>query len=207
MTVTLRQLLFVRHAESVHHVKGLTGGWTDTPLTGRGRGQAEAAAAHLGRHYDLEGFTLFSSDLKRATETTACIAMSAQVDMVIVPELREINLGAATGLTLEAAERIALPEPPEPDLDWFQYEGAESYRAMHERLCRALALIRGAGCERAVVVGHGLSGQELIRAWLGVPLEVPLSFALDPASISELCYNAWDEPQIARLNLAPSGQL
>ena len=36
-TNEINHLFFVRHGESEHQVTGLTGGWTDTPLTGLGR--------------------------------------------------------------------------------------------------------------------------------------------------------------------------
>ena len=32
-------IIIVRHGQSEHHVRGLTGGWTDTPLTALGHGQ------------------------------------------------------------------------------------------------------------------------------------------------------------------------
>jgi phosphohistidine phosphatase SixA len=37
----MQELILVRHAEAEHLVSDLTGGWTDSSLTNRGRRQAE----------------------------------------------------------------------------------------------------------------------------------------------------------------------
>jgi len=47
MRSTFQRLLFVRHGKAEHHVRRLTGGSTDLPLTGLGRLQAERAAHRL----------------------------------------------------------------------------------------------------------------------------------------------------------------
>ena len=40
-------LLLVRHGEAEHHTKGLTGGWTDLPLTDTGREQLRQLGLRL----------------------------------------------------------------------------------------------------------------------------------------------------------------
>ena len=47
MTAQIKHMVFVRHGESQHHVNGLTGGWTDTPLTPVGKQQIESAVRLL----------------------------------------------------------------------------------------------------------------------------------------------------------------
>ena len=42
-------IFFIRHGESVHHVTGMTGGWTDTPLTDAGARQIKGTAGALQR--------------------------------------------------------------------------------------------------------------------------------------------------------------
>ncbi|MFR9126406.1 MAG: phosphoglycerate mutase family protein [Acidaminococcus intestini] len=42
-------ILLIRHGEAEHHVKALTGGWTDSCLTADGKVQMEKLAAVLKR--------------------------------------------------------------------------------------------------------------------------------------------------------------
>jgi probable phosphoglycerate mutase len=37
----MKRIILIRHAESEHNILGLTGGWSDTQLTDKGRKQAE----------------------------------------------------------------------------------------------------------------------------------------------------------------------
>ena len=46
-TNEINHLFYACHRESEHQVTGLTGGWTDTPLTGSGRDQVSATAVYL----------------------------------------------------------------------------------------------------------------------------------------------------------------
>ncbi|MBD3404563.1 MAG: histidine phosphatase family protein, partial [Candidatus Lokiarchaeota archaeon] len=64
----IEELILVRHGESHHIVEDISGGWTDTPLTERGQRQAQAVANRLFDMFDSRDFTLFSSDLMRASE-------------------------------------------------------------------------------------------------------------------------------------------
>ena len=59
-------ILLIRHGEAEHHVKALTGGWTDSCLTADGKVQMEKLAAVLKRIL-LEGNhpRLAASDLQR----------------------------------------------------------------------------------------------------------------------------------------------
>ena len=44
-------IILVRHGEATHHTQHLTGGWTDSVLTEKGRAQLQAAAAMLARDF------------------------------------------------------------------------------------------------------------------------------------------------------------
>lgn len=200
MTGHLEQLLFVRHGESGHHVEGLTGGWTNTPLTDRGRRQVAALGRHLAESIADRDFRLYTSDLLRAAQTAEILGDALGISPIALPGLREINNGAAAGLTQDEALLIARPEPPGRDVDWQPYEGAETLRDVAVRLKDTYEAIADDAGGRAMVVGHGLSGQELIRAWLGLAVEVPIAFRLAPASYTELVINRWGEREIAHLS-------
>lgn len=85
-------LRIVRHAETEYNVGHVMQGWSDSPITERGRAQIEA----VGRMLADERFDLaFSSDLQR-TRTTAegiVAARSERLDVRFRDELREWNFG------------------------------------------------------------------------------------------------------------------
>ena len=197
--MTIERLIFVRHGESRHHVDGLTGGWTDTSLTDRGRRQIAATARHLA-DLDHSAFGFFTSDLKRAQESAEIIGEQIACTAIPLSELREINNGEATGLTVAEAAKIQREPPETPDPDWTSHPGGESLRMLDARMRRALNLLDATEHSCALVVGHGFSGTVLLRAWLGLPLQPYIAFDLSPASVSELSINEWSEPCINRLN-------
>jgi probable phosphoglycerate mutase len=195
------RLIFIRHGESQHTVQGLMGGWVETPLTALGERQVKAVADHLAE-LKLPGVTeLYTSDLKRAAQTSRIIGETLSLRPVEMCELREINTGDAAGLSKSEVAKINGPTPELPDLDWRPNENAETYREMAERVASALQLIENSHTDTAIVVGHGLSGQELLRAWLRLPLESKIAFNFDSASLTEMRINRWGERQLERLNI------
>ena len=199
--MTVRELYFVRHGESEHHVRGLTGGWTDTPLTSLGTKQVGRTARYLEANLaDAAPPAIIASDLVRARQSAEIIAHALNANVVTTPLLREINNGIARNLTLIDAARIRRPEPRSRSVDYRAYEGAETFAELHERAAQALDHIAAFNFETAVVVGHGLAGQCLLRCWLGIDLDIDIALHLDPASCSHVRINAWDEHEIRLLN-------
>lgn len=195
----MNHMIFVRHGESEHHVKGLTGGWTDTSLTRRGKSQISKTARYL-RKKNLTRPVIYCSDLKRAHESAAIIGKQVSGPVVPLEELREFNNGDAANLTIEAASRIAYTEPATGALDWRPFQNAETWREMAGRVRSALALIESDETQSVIVVGHGNSGQALVQAWLGLALDSGVAFHFDLASVTELRVNEWGEREIVELN-------
>lgn len=91
----------LRHAEAESNVAEAFGAADSTPLTDRGRRQAAAAAELLlGRTVSR----VFSSPHTRAHDTATIIGDTLSVDVITMPELAEINVGAIAGAD-EAAAR------------------------------------------------------------------------------------------------------
>lgn len=197
----MNHMIFVRHGESEHHARGLTGGWTDTPLTTRGRSQiADRKDSALPDRTEFTRPVLYCSDLKRAKESTTIDGEQISCAVNPLGELREFNNGDAANLTLEAASRIAFTEPATGALDWRPYRNAETWREMALRVRSALDLIEADETQTVIVVGHGNSGQALVQAWLGLALDSGVAFHFDFASVTELRVNRWGEREIVRLN-------
>jgi broad specificity phosphatase PhoE len=196
----IRHLIFVRHGESEHHVKGLTGGWTDTPLTPRGRDQILATATRL-LDWNLKLVAFYCSDLKRAVESAEIIGSRIGFIPKPLAELREIGNGVAANLSLEEAEKIQSPVPETAEVDWRPYDGAETWREMSDRIGSALAMFDDRAAT-VLVVGHGNSGQALANAWLEMPMANRISFQFATASISEFRVNKWGEREIIHANIS-----
>lgn len=94
----MRTVVLVRHGETDWNVEGRYTGQADVPLNARGREQACRLAADLAR----ESFdAVYTSDLSRARETADILASRLGLDVLVEPDLREIDVGCYEGLTRE----------------------------------------------------------------------------------------------------------
>jgi len=130
-------VVIIRHGQSQGNAEGRFGGHTDTPLSPRGRRQAEATARTLApEKFDA----IYSSDLPRAIETATPLARLTGAPLENTEALRERSVGVMEGLTFEeAAEQH--PEQYQALLRRdFEHVllGGESYRQTLDRASRKL---------------------------------------------------------------------
>src|SRR5258706_6667842 len=93
-------VVIIRHGQSQGNAEGRFVGHTDTPLSPRGRKQAQATAKALAS----EKFSaIYSSDLPRAIETASPLAKLVGVRLETTDALRERSVGVMEGLTFEEA--------------------------------------------------------------------------------------------------------
>lgn len=186
------QLLLVRHGESEGNAAGAFTGHGPSPITARGRRQAEA----VGRCLAAEGSALaalYSSDLPRAVQTAEALreAMGAAhlgTPLRLRGDLRERAMGAWEGV---AFTEIQTRHPE----DWQRLvartldhspPGGESHRAVGRRVAAALtALCAEHAAGRVVVVSHGVAIHHMLRHLLGVEGE-GVSFTADNCSVQRL---------------------
>lgn len=195
------RLLLIRHGESEHHVRKMTGGWTDLPLTQLGKLQALRTAERVSELLAGTNAAVFSSDLLRAVMTAEPISRVLGVELHAMPELRELNNGRAAGLSVDAAKELQLALVGDP-LDWQPYPGAETWRAMTARVTSAMEDLASRSSDAAIVVAHGNSGIAVVRWWLGLTdlNKHRISFDFDCCSISDLFENEWGDRAVRRLN-------
>ncbi len=112
------RLVFVRHAQPESTPEGvLPQGWLDADLTELGRRQAALVADHLAG----EKFAaVASSDMRRAVQTAAAIAVPHQLELTVRMGLSEIDVYADTPADVWPAEHL----------------GAAAWAAAHERFAR-----------------------------------------------------------------------
>ncbi|WP_346354921.1 histidine phosphatase family protein [Azotosporobacter soli] len=197
-------ILLVRHCEADHHVNGLTGGWTDTHLTERGKRQAEAVASRIAALWSGEPFSLYTSDLHRAKETADAIANRCKVKAISTIALREMNNGKAAGLTEKEAHRIANQTTDHDLLDWRHYPGSETWREFNRRVEEFLDEIENCQNNRMVIVAHRGTLINVVIWWLAYRLDehkkLPVSLTAAPGSMSLLSCNKWGEKTIEYMN-------
>ena len=148
-------LTLVRHGETSANLDGVWHGSTDTPLTERGRRQAERVAGFLAqRHPDARA--VYSSPLARARETAGVISAQLGLPLVLDPGLAEYHLGSWEGLSYaDLHNKHRLWERIKEDAD-FAPHGGESPRTVVDRFTGSLRRIAAQHeGERVVVVAHG----------------------------------------------------
>jgi broad specificity phosphatase PhoE len=164
-------IYLVRHGQTEFNLARRHHGHSDSPLTELGREQAQRAGAALAARIDRNDAVIFSSPLGRALDTARIIAHVAAIeDIVIDPDLMEIGMGSAEGMTeLEMAEHwpggqgVAVH-----GMMSLQSPDGESLHALAERLERALCrVVRHAAVSR-IVVSHSVAGRLLRGLHLGL---------------------------------------
>jgi probable phosphoglycerate mutase len=197
-----RLVIVARHAQSEHHVRGLTGGWTDTPLTDLGHEQARRLAARLNRELGGGPIRLFSSDLQRAMQTAEPIAQAFGAEITSDARLREHNNGAAANLTIqEASCRFPDTWNVQLGIDDVPFEGAETGRQFYARSGAFIDDLPADG-PIPVVVTHGGTVICLVGRWLHLTAESlePILLSSHPTAITVLRGDARGVRVLERLN-------
>ncbi len=179
--------LLIRHAESIWNAAGRWQGQGDPCLSAHGRAQAAQLAERLaGEGIEL----LIASDLARCVETAAILGARWGLVPRQDPRLREIDIGAWTGLTREQiaereADLLARFEAEElgvrPGGGETRLEIRARVRGAAAELAKAhpgrcVALVTHLGVIRALVPGAELANAD----WLRLPAR-----ALPPARPGE----------------------
>jgi broad specificity phosphatase PhoE len=181
-------VLLARHGQSDWNATRRWQGHADRPLTDKGRAQATALAERLA-HIELDA--VYSSDLRRASDTAQVVAEAQGLELVQLPELREVDVGAWSGLTRDEAEERF----PEGFARWREgfpgWDDGESYDDMAQRVIGAvveIALAQEGG--RALVVSHGGPIRAIHAAALGLDVhEYRRLRPVEPnARLSAVCY-------------------
>jgi broad specificity phosphatase PhoE len=153
---------FVRHGESEGNAARVFTGQTDSPLTARGRQQAAAVAAELGK---VKFDRIVSSDLSRTRDTAEVIAKRQGIPVEIVPELREINVGDRTGKSFDETRGL----PNWNDDGYVAWPGGETFDQVLTRTLGAIdRLTRESPGKTILVVGHGGVNRILLSHFLGI---------------------------------------
>jgi broad specificity phosphatase PhoE len=176
--VPTTRILLARHGETEWNRLGRWQGHADPPLNDTGRGQAEALAGELAG----DGVTaVYSSDLRRASETARIVGDRLALPVTEIPALREIDVGSWSGLTRdEVQERF-----PDGFARWLAGEIGHDGETREELTARVVPAVESIAeahpGELVLVVTHGGAIRALRRHAAGEPgesLENGATFAL-----------------------------
>lgn len=167
-----RRLVLLRHGQTAWNATGRAQGHTDVGLDDLGHAQAAAVAPRVAA---LRPVLLRTSDLARARETAAYVAEATGLTATSDPRLREYDVGARAGLTVEEfAARF-----PDEYADWRRgspeaVPGAEGTEDVLARFVPALTDVLSGLTpgETGVVVAHGAALRVGVAALLGWGPEV-----------------------------------
>lgn len=162
------RLTLVRHGESEgNHSATLQGCRLDTPLTLRGRRQAESLAIRLFTH---EIDAVVASPMRRAHETAEILGAPHGLAVATDPDLREFDWGLWTGQPLdEGMERLVA----ELRARWRSGDvnvsppGGESPVLAARRAERVLERLKARAPLAPLVVAHGRFNRVLMTVLLG----------------------------------------
>lgn len=193
------QLVLVRHGESEGNRDGAFTGHSPSPLTARGRAQAERVADALAAP---PPDAVYASDLRRAVDTAAPLAARLGLSVIAREGLRERDMGAWVGRTfkdIEANDPDDWRRLVDRDLDHRPPQG-ESHRECAARVGAALAEIVAAHPEgRVVVVSHGVAMHHMLRHLLRVDDPRTL-FHVENCALQRLTVSAAGLVRIQALN-------
>jgi broad specificity phosphatase PhoE len=161
----MKGLIFIRHAET--DLAGTFCGHTDPPLNAQGKLQVADLITRLASERIEE---IYSSDLRRAAQTSTLLAQAFAVPRNTTPNLREINFGTWEAMTWDEVEKKdadfahrwteAFPHMTAPKAEPFvEFEG----RVFQE----VNLLLSRAADKRIAVVTHAGVMRIVLRKFLG----------------------------------------
>ena len=172
-TTGARTLIVWRHGETDHNAGGIWQGQLDTPLSDKGREQAQNAAVAIAAYHPS---LIVSSDLQRAADTARTLASRLGLEVRYDGRLREIHVGQWQSMAAgdvaeqfpEAQAALAAGEDIRRGVDGESLgEVAQRTRAAVDEL---LADVAPGHC--AVIATHGVAGRAIVASLVGMDQHV-----------------------------------
>jgi len=148
----MKKIITIQHTQSVQHINGMMGSWTDWELTDLGKEHAENIGRELSAELKGRAYKIHSSDLIRAKQTAEPLARYMGVKIEYHEKLREIYYGEAIGKCKQwvRENRISINSIDEPE-----FRGAETWRELWDRIESVYHEIDSAESDNIILVSHG----------------------------------------------------
>ncbi|MED4016731.1 histidine phosphatase family protein [Sutcliffiella cohnii] len=169
------EILIIRHGQSEADVLNVHEGRADYPLTDLGREQAKKLGQYLNEYCPPD--LIWSSTLKRASETAQIIATEVSCMMKYEKNLMEFHNGVLAGLPREVAA-TRYPIPPSGRKPHERIEGGESEIEFRMRCEQVLSkiLTESYAVARIAIVSHGGTISNILKSILQLPVKSNVSF-------------------------------
>ena len=165
----MKTIITIQHTQSVHHINGMVGSWTDWELSELGVEQANRMGETLKAELSEKRFVMYSSDLLRARQTAEIVGNYLGMTSVFRTELRERNLGRCCGKSVQWMRENM--EMQEKTVDDRMFSDAESRRDEWNRLEPFFNEIMSSNDENIIIVSHGDLLSVFYTMFLGLSVE------------------------------------
>jgi broad specificity phosphatase PhoE len=179
------RLILIRHCETESNVEGTVQGRRDTPLSARGRHQAQLVGEHLKQSYTID--KIVTSDRTRAIETAKAICEP----LTVTPLLRELDFGDWEG---EKWSKVASDYPDDIEglinsNPTFKPPNGDSLASLNERVDELInEYDLRTSLATTAIVSHDGTLRSIISNMLGWELKNSANLTLFVGSISVISF-------------------
>lgn len=177
------EVLLLRHAHSTANLKGILAGRDgQIGLSDRGKQESIDLSNYLS---ELKFDAVYSSPLKRCSETIAPWVGKTDVRVEFISDLIEMEYGEWSGQSLAKLSKKSLWSSIQSRPSTVRFPGGESFSEMSTRANQAI-LDGARGKRRILVVSHGDVIKSIVAFHLGMALDSFQRISIDPASITTI---------------------
>lgn len=182
-------IILVRHVETEANEKKFFSGWTDYPITKKGRTQRIKLGKSIKIYKDSVK-RIYSSPMPRTKYTAIHISRILDLKIDFVEELKEINFGMFEGMTSLQIEDEHSEKWKMWNDDFVNYRVPQG-ESMSDLKDRVIPFIHDiiARDEDCIIVSHGAVIQTIVTYLLEFDLKDMWRFQFKNASYTEIEYN------------------
>lgn len=163
------RVYLLRHGEVENANEMRVNGHKDVRLSQNGEDQMKRIAEELCKKPIGK---IFSSDLYRCRRGAELLAQKLNLEVKIVPELKELHFGELEGMLWKDAIR-KLGDKPEQWMDWInnRFPGGENLLDLRERVMPAYKKIIARESGEIAIFAHGGTNRMILCEELGIDLK------------------------------------